>query len=107
MDVLKNKRFQNYDYVCRYSSVPYYYNTKDEKWIYGIGEQINKNIPYLEHKVVDSDTLDYLALKYYNNPTYYWVIAYFNNIQDCYCKLSDFYKVLKIPNISSISFSGE
>lgn len=107
MDILKDKTFKNYDYTCRYSSVPYYYNTEDEKYIYGIGSQLNKDIPYTAYKIKDYDTLDSLALKFYGNPTYYWVIAYYNNIQDCYAPLADSFSVIKIPNISSISFNGD
>ena len=86
MDVLKDKNYKTYDYTSRYTSTPYYYNTEDNKYIYGIGKQIDKNTAYTAHKVKETDTLDYLALKYYGNPTYYWVIAYFNDIQDCYIK---------------------
>lgn len=104
MDVLKDKTYKDYEYICRYSSTPYYFNTKDQKYVYGIGEQLGKNIPYVAHKVKDTDTLDYLSLKYYNNPTYFWVIAYFNDIFDVYEKLIDNYKIIKIPSISGIYF---
>lgn len=107
MDILKNKNYFSADYICRYSSVPYYYNTEDRKFIYGLGSNMIKNLPYIAHKVKDTDTLDSLALKYYNNPTYYWVIAYFNDIQDCYENLNDLFTVIKIPNISSIQFGKE
>jgi len=107
MDILKNKRYNNYDYTCRYTPVPYYYNSLDNKYIYGIGKNLSKDTTYTLHNVKDTDTLDYLALKYYNNPTYYWIIAYFNDIQDCFIKLSENFKTIKIPNISSIMFSDE
>lgn len=107
MDALKNKQYETYDYTCRYSTVPYYYNTADEKYIYGIGKNMSKDITYVSHKIKETDTLDSLALKYYNNPTLYWVIAYFNDIQDCFVKLSDKFSIIKIPNISAISFSEE
>lgn len=104
MDILKNKQYEQFDYLSRYSSVPYYYNTEDKKYIYGIGQQLDKNTSYVAHKVKPTDTLDYLALKYYNNPTYYWVIAYFNDIQDAFINIYDYFEVIKIPNISSIKF---
>lgn len=107
MDILTNTNYFSADYICRYSSVPYYYNTEDRKYIYGIGTNMVKTLPYVAHKVKDTDTLDYLALKYYNNPTYYWVIAYFNDIQDCYEPLNKNFKIIKIPNISSIEFKNE
>ena len=42
MDVLKDKNIETFDYVCRYSTVPFYYHTLDDKYIYGIGTQIEK-----------------------------------------------------------------
>lgn len=107
MDVLKNKAYKNYDYTSRYTAVPYYYNTLDAKYVYGIGSQIDKSVSYVAHKLKDTDTLDSLALKYYNNPTYYWVIAFFNDIQDPYMVLTDKFTSIKIPNISGIVFGEE
>lgn len=107
MDVLKDKNYASYDYTCRYTAFPYYYHTEDKKYIYGLTSNMKKDITYVAHKVKDNDTLDSLALKYYNNPTLYWVIAYFNDIQDCYINLKSEFDVIKIPNISSISFGEE
>lgn len=107
MDVLKNKKYKDFDYTSRYSGVPFYYNTLDEKYIYGLTSNLDKNISYVLHEVKDTDTLDSLSLKYYNNPSYYWIIAYFNDIQDCYVKLAEEYKTLKIPSITSIRFGEE
>ena len=104
MDILKEKTFKDYDYTCRYSAFPYYYHTEDEKYVYGISSQITKDISYTAHKVTDTDTLDYLALKYYNNPTYFWIIAYFNDIFDVYEPLVKKYEIIKIPNLPSIYF---
>lgn len=108
MDVLKDKNYESFDYTCRYANVPYYYNTLDDKYIFGIGTQMQKkDIQYVAHKVDEADTLESLALKYYNNPTLFWVIAYFNDILDCYDPLINRYKVINIPNISSIAFDAE
>ena len=104
MDVLKNKMFESYDYTSRYSNVPYYYHTLDKKYTYGISTQLGKNIQYVAHKTKDTDTLDSLALKYYNNPTYFWVIASFNDIFDPYEPLVNNYPIIKIPSISGIYF---
>ncbi len=104
MDSLKNKKYASFDYISRYASTPYYYHTVDKKEVFGIGKNMQKNVPWVAHKVVSTDTLDKLALTYYNNPTYWWVIAYFNNIQDAFINLKDSFEVLKIPAISSISF---
>ena len=107
MDVLKNKSYGNYDYICRYSTVPYYYHTIDNKYIYGLSTNMFKDISYIVHQVKFGDSLDSLALKYYNNPTLYWILAYFNDIQDCFMELYPNYKTLKIPNYSSIKFGDE
>jgi hypothetical protein len=45
-----------------------------------------------------------LALKYYNNPTYWWAIAYFNDIGDSFGRLIDQFEIIKIPSISAITF---
>ena len=65
---------------------------------------MNKNITWVAHQVISTDTLDKLALTYYNNPTYWWVIAYFNDIQDAFIHLKDYFDVLKIPAITAINF---
>jgi len=107
MDVLRNKKVESFDYICRYTGVPYYYNSMDNKEIYGLGSNLIKTTGWVAHKVDPEDTLDSLALKYYSNPTYWWVIAFFNDIQDSFVKLFDYYKMIKIPNISSITFGAE
>jgi len=104
MDTIKNKRYAKYDYTSRYTGIPYYYHTKDKKDFYGLSKNMLKDTAWVAHKVKQDDTLDKLALSYYNNPTYWWIIAYFNDIQDAFIKLSDYYKVLKIPSITSLVF---
>lgn len=104
MDILKNKKYEQYNYLCRYLNVPYYYNTVDEKEIYGIGKNLLQVSSYTLHKVQQDDTLDYLSLKYYNDPTFWWVISYYNNIQDAFIDLKDNYDTLKIPNILTLEF---
>ena len=42
MDDLTNKRYAQFDYTSRYASVPYYYNTRDKKEIYGLGKNMLK-----------------------------------------------------------------
>lgn len=104
MDTLKNKNYESYDYLSRYTQVPYYFDTIQQREIYGIGSNLVKDSPYVSHKVTQEDTLHSLSLQYYNNPTYWWVIAYFNDIQDSFISLVDHYKTLRIPNIASITF---
>lgn len=105
MDSLKDKKYASFDYISRYAGVPYYYHKIDQKEIYGVGKSMSKDAPWVAHKVVSTDTLDSLALTYYNNPTYWWVIAYFNDIQDAFISLKDYFEVLKIPALTSVSFT--
>ena len=102
-DILGEKSYQSYEYVSRYTPFPYYYHTLDKKFIYGTTAQLDKTIAYSLHKVQDNDTLDSLALEYYNNPTFFWVIADFNEIQNPYIKLEKDSNI-KIPVLSSIKF---
>lgn len=104
MDDLKNKKFNQFEYTSRYTPVPFFYNKRIDREWYGIGEQMLKNNAWVAHKVKQGDSLDSLALTYYNNPTYWWVIYYFNNMLDPFVKLSEHYDIIKIPQISGIEF---
>ena len=104
MDVLKDKQFKTYINLSRYTSFPFYYNTEDNKYVYGLTSYLNKEISFVSHTVINTDTLESLALKYYGRPDYYWVIADFNNILDPFIKLIDHYSTLKIPTLSSIKY---
>lgn len=103
MSVLTNKNFKSYDKLSRYSNFPYYYHTIDNKYIYGITAYLKDTTIYTRYIVQRGDTLDNLALRYYNNPTYYWIIASFNHIQNPYKDLI-VGSELKIPSISNIEF---
>ena len=69
MDTLRNKQFETYNYTSRYTTVPYYYDTLNNREVYGIGSNMILNASYSSHKIKRTDTLHNLALKYYNNPT--------------------------------------
>lgn len=103
-DVLKNKSYKKYQNISRYASFPYYYHTKDDKYIYGVTAQIDKNISFVTHTIKESDTLDNLSLTYYGRPDYYWIIADYNNIQDPYERLYGKYKVLNVPTFTAIKY---
>ena len=105
MDVLKNKQTKLYDYLSRYSTFPFYYNTQDNKYIYGITNNLSEDTPYYAHKVEQFDTLDKLALKYYGRPDLYWVIADFNRIIDSFRPLYKNIDIIKIPTLSSIQYN--
>lgn len=104
MDTLKNKMYAHCDYLSRYTDTPYYYDTLRDRQVYGIGTNLQNTSEFVTHKVRSNDTLHSLALKYYNNPTFWWIIASFNDIQDSFKPLRDKYETLKIPSISSIEF---
>lgn len=104
MDTLKNKNYESFDYLSRYTNVPYYYDTLSNKEVYGIGTNLKTKAEFVTHKVKSNDTLNSLALKYYNNPTFWWVIAYFNDVQDAFKPLRNKYVTLKIPSIANIEF---
>lgn len=105
MDTFNNKRYASFNYTCRYTGVPYYYDTVGKRDVFGIGKPMLKNTSWAAHKVMPDDSLDSLALKYYNDPTYWWIIAYFNNIIDPFTPLHGKFSIIRIPNISSIEFA--
>lgn len=104
MDILKDKSYKQYDKVSRYSPFPYYYNIEDEKFMYGVTANLKDDIAYTIHVVKHGDTFDSIALKYYNNPTYYWVVADFNKYRDAFIELEDGQKI-KVPAFSSLEFN--
>lgn len=106
MEVLKDKSYKSSSALSRYSAFPYYYNSEDNKYIYGITGHLGQNVTYVAHKITITDTLDSLALKYYGRPDYYWIIADFNRIKDPFIKLYGNYEYMNIPNMSSVSFES-
>lgn len=103
MSVIKDEQFRTYSYLSRYSSIPTYYNDLDKKRYYGTAKQLSKDIgSYKVYTVQINDNLDSIALKYYNNPLYWWVIADINSIQDP--MNLEVGKELKIPSLSDVKF---
>ena len=103
MEILENKQFKSYNYISRYSASPIYYHTLDDKYIMGTAKALRDDTIYFEYIVGKNDTYDKIALKYYNNPTFYWIICSFNHIDDPFEKPVPGSK-LKIPSISNIEF---
>lgn len=103
MDVLTNKNYKNYSYTSRYNAFPYYYHRVDNKYVYGITSYLDDTTVYQLYTVQQGDTMDRIALKYYNNPTLYWIICSFNHIRNPYMKLKEGQK-LKVPSISNIKY---
>lgn len=103
MDVLINKQYRNDDFMSRYSSTPFYYHTLDDRYVVGKDAWLDNNTAYVAHKVKAGDTFDTLALYYYNNPTYYWIICSYNHINDPYTALQ-IGSIIKIPSLADIRF---
>ena len=106
MDTLKNKNYITYNYLNRYTTVPYYYDTLRNMQVFGIGTNLNKNTESFLYVVGRNESLDSIALKYYNNPTFWWVIAYFNDLLDSLEPLEPG-TTLRIPAIASIEFGAD
>lgn len=106
MDTFKDKNYISATYNCRYSTVPFYFDTLGGHYVFGIGTAVNKNTESVIHKVRQGENLDMLALKYYNNPTLWWAIAYFNNFLDAFEPLVPD-TLLKIPAIASLEFGAD
>ena len=103
MDVLTDKSYKPYLRLSRYNNFPYYFHTVDKKYIYGTTSQLKDTTKHVIHVVKRNDTYDSLALYYYGNPTYYWIICDFNQIQDPITP-PEIGIELKIPTFSDIEF---
>lgn len=104
--MLTNKQRKTYMYVSRYQNTDYYYDTNEQKYWMGLSQWLKDDTPYVQHIVENGDTLDTLALDYYNNPTYWWMIADFNRIRDPFSKLAKGLTI-RIPIFSNIEFEDK
>lgn len=103
MDRLQDKSYRTYNYISRYSSFPYYYDSTDKKYIYGTTAYLDDTTPYTLYQVQKNDTWDSMALKFYNSPTFFWILCDFNRVQNPY----DSPKVgsrIRVPALTNISF---
>lgn len=103
MDILIDKNYRSFDYISRYTAFPYYFNTEDNKYIYGTTAQLDQNVGYSIHIVKKGETFDSIALDYYNSPTLFWVLCDFNQVQDPFNPLIPGQKI-KVPVLSLVSF---
>ena len=103
MDILKNKQYKEYNTLSRYASDPFYYNTLDKKYQCSTTKHLDNTTEYRLHKVKPRETYDSIALKYYGNPTYFWIICDFNRIINPFDHPKKGTNI-KIPNISRLEF---
>lgn len=102
-NVLKDKSYKTYNYLSRYSTFPYFYHSVDKKYIYGTTNWLNTDTLHQIYITKQGDTLDSIALQFYNDPCKYWVIADFNRILNPIIIFEDGVS-LKIPDLSTIEF---
>lgn len=103
MDILTNKQYKEYDRLSRYTTIPTYYNTKRKSDVYGTAKHLSDETSYILYVVQDNDSYDSIALTFYNNPTYFWIICDFNRIADPFIEPTPG-SILNIPVISEIEF---
>lgn len=82
MDILTNETKKSSDYFSRYNGLSYYYNKLDKKYQLQLKSWLKDTNNYTTYTAEKGDTWDSIALVYYNNPTYYWVICDFNKVLD-------------------------
>lgn len=73
------------NYFSRYNGLNYFYNENDDKYVLATRQWLKKftdQTRVTSYKVKKKDTYDSIALDYYNNPTYYWIICDYNRIID-------------------------
>lgn len=80
MNILTNESTKTSEYFSRYNGVAQYYNKHDKKYQLALKAWLKKDFDSVPYVVEKGDTFDFLALKFYNNPTYYWLICDANDI---------------------------
>ena len=95
--------YKQYDYISRYESFPFYYDTLNNRYYYGIVSNLSKDVPYAAYTVQDGDSYDSIAYDKYGSALFYWVICNFNNVMDCF-DMPTPGTVLKLPSLNSITF---
>ena len=102
-DKLIDETYKEYDRFSRYQTTPCFYNTSTQQNQCGVSNWLKNDTTYSLHFVKKDETIDMIALYYYNNPTYYWIIADFNRIVDPFVQLEEGQQ-LKIPVFSNVVF---
>ena len=103
MNILSNKTYKEYSYISRYTPFPYYYNNNRKNYECALTAYVDDSTIYTLYTVVNGDTLDSIALRFYNNPTLFWVICSFNRILDPFKDL-EVGTTIKVPKLSNINY---
>ena len=82
---LVNKYTKSSNYYSRYNGLNYFYNENDNKYVLETRHWLKQFADYSKitvYEVKEKDTYDSIALEFYNNPTYYWIVCDYNRILD-------------------------
>lgn len=100
----KNKGLKQYSYLSRYTSVPVMGDSTAGRQYHGTVKWIDmEDIEYTIYSCKGGETLENLALNFYGNPQYWWVIADANRIIDSFKPLEEGMS-LKIISLNDIKF---
>lgn len=95
--------YKQYDYISRYERFPYYYDSLNNRYYYGLSANLNRNSPYASYTVKIGDTYDSIAYDKYGSALFYWIICNFNGVLDSF-EIPEPGTVLKLPSLSAINF---
>lgn len=98
------KYYKEYNYISRYEGFPYYYDSLNNRYYYGLTANLNKDTPYASYVVQIGDSYDSIAYDKYGNALFYWIICNFNNVMDSF-EMPTPGTVLKLPSLSAINFN--
>lgn len=103
---------RDFDHISRYRNLRQVIHSPDSADRYVTLETVNPivtnklRIQYHTVELSEENRLDLIATKYLGAPTYSWIIAYFNNIEDGYTVREG--QTLIIPrNVSDLFATGE
>lgn len=98
-----SKSYKNYDYISRYESFPYYYDSSNNRYYYGLTASLKLDATYALYEVRAGDSYDSIASDYYGSALYYWVICNFNGIFNA-LEQPEVGTVLKLPALNEVRF---
>ena len=97
--------YKTYDYIGRYESFPYFFDSKNNKYYYGITSYLDTNTNYVLYEVKKGDSYDSIALDHYGSPLFYWVILDYNRVLDALEPPQPGTRLM-LPSLNSITFKA-